>query len=132
MIGDQQLWREGTNESGAGQGLGVFGRFAIAPPDRSLVVYDTEAGVTYTGLFPLRDSDVLGAGFLYSRVSDDARTDAGARLPSHHEAVREVSYQDALTGALTIPPDFQYSHNPGRGRPARDAIVARVGRRLAS
>ena len=124
VIGDQQLWREGTSESAAAQGLAVFERFAIAPPDRSLVAYDTEAGVTYTGLFPGRDSDVLGAGFLYSRVSDDARTDAGAALPSHHEAVIEVSYQASLTSFLTIQPDFQYIVNPGAVRPARDAIVA--------
>ncbi|MGI9088291.1 MAG: carbohydrate porin [Chthoniobacterales bacterium] len=124
VIGDQQLWREGTSESAAAQGLAVFGRFAIAPPDRSLVVYDIEAGVTYTGLFPGRDSDVLGAGFLYSRVSNDAFTDSGTPLPSHHEAVIEVSYQASLTSFLTIQPDFQYIMNPGAVRPARDAIVA--------
>ncbi len=124
VIGDQQLWREGTSESAAAQGLAVFGRFATAPPDRSLVVFDTEAGVTYTGLFPGRDSDVLGAGFIYSRISDDARTDAGAPLSSHHEAVIEVSYQATLTSVLTIQPDFQYIMNPGAVRPARDAIVA--------
>ena len=124
VIGDQQLWREGMSESAAAQGLAVFGRFAIAPPDRSLVVYDTEAGVTYTGLFPRRDSDVLGAGFIYSRISDDARTDTGAPLSSHHEAVIEVSYQASLTSFLTIQPDFQYIENPGAVRPARDAIVA--------
>ncbi len=124
VIGDQQLWREGTSESAAAQGLAVFGRFVIAPPDRSLVVYDTEAGVTYTGLFPGRDSDVLAAGFLYSRISKDARTGAGTPLSSHHEAVIEVSYQASLTGALTVQPDFQYIMNPGAVRPARDAIVA--------
>lgn len=124
VIGDQQIWREGTSESAAAQGLAVFGRFAIAPPDRSLVVYDTEAGVTYTGLFPRRDSDVLGAGFIYTRISDDARTDTGTPLPTHHEAVIEVSYQASLTSILTIQPDFQYIVNPGAVRPARNAVVA--------
>ena len=124
VIGDQQLWREGTDESAAAQGLAIFGRFAIAPPDRSLVTYDTEAGVTYTGLLPGRDGDVFGAGFIYSRISDDARTDTGARLPSHHEAVIEISYQATLTSYLTIQPDFQYIMNPGAGYPARDAFVA--------
>lgn len=124
VIGDQQLWREGPDERAAAQGLAVFGRFAIAPPDRSLVAYDTEAGVTYTGLFSGRDGDVLGAGFIYSRISPDARTDTGARLPTHHEAVIELSYQAALTRYLTIQPDFQYIMNPGAVHPARDAIVA--------
>ncbi len=124
VIGDQQLWREGTSTSAAAQGLAVFGRFAIAPPDRSLVFYDTETGLTYTGLFPGRDSDVLGAGFIYTRVSDDARTDTGAPLSSHHEAVFEVSYQASLTKALTIQPDFQYIVNPGAVHPAPNAIVA--------
>jgi porin len=124
VIGDQQLWREGASENAAAQGVAVFGRFAVAPPDRSLVVYDTEAGVTYTGLLPGRESDVLGAGFLYSRLSADARTDTDAPLSSHHEAVIELSYQASLTNALTIQPDFQYIENPGAVRPARDAIVA--------
>jgi porin len=124
VIGDQQLWREGTSENAAAQGLAVFGRFAVAPPDRSLVFYDTETGLTYTGLFPGRDSDMLGVGFIYSRVSDDARTDTGAPLSSHHEAVIEISYQASLTSALTIQPDFQYILNPGAVHPARNAIVA--------
>jgi porin len=124
LIGDQQLWREGTSESAAAQGLAAFGRFAIAPPERSLVVFDTEAGVNYTGLFPGRDSDILGAGFIYSRISHDARTDAGAPLTSHHEAVIEFSYQAPLTSVLTIQPDIQYIVNPGAVRPAHDAIVA--------
>jgi porin len=79
--------------------------------------------VTYTGLFPGRDSDVLGAGFIYTRVSDDARTDIGAPLSSHHEAVIEVSYQAALTKVLTIQPDFQYIVNPGVVHPAPNAVV---------
>ena len=124
VIGDQQLWSEGTDESTAAQGFALFGRLAVAPPDRSLVTYDVEAGMTYTGLLQGRDGDVLGAAFLYSRISDDARTDAGARLPSHHEAVIELTYQAALTRYLTIQPDFQYIVNPGAVRPARDAIVA--------
>lgn len=128
VIGDQQVWREGASESAAAQGVAVFGRCAIAPPDRSFVFYDTEGGVTYTGLVPGRDSDVLGAGVLYSRVSDDARTDAGAPLRAHDEAVIELSYQAAITSALTVQPDFQYVVNPGAVKPARDAVV--VGMRF--
>ncbi len=123
-IADQRVWREGAGEDAAKQGLGVFARFALAPEDRNLVAFDTEAGVTYTGLLPGRDGDVLGVGVVYAKVSSAARDDLGAPFPTHHETVLEISYQASINEWLTVQPDFQYVFNPGAVSGGRDAVVA--------
>ena len=117
-IADQQVWHAGA------QGLGVFGRFAFAPEDRNLVAFDTEAGVTCTGLLPGRDGDVLGAGVVFAKVSSEARDAQGEPFPTHHETALEVSYQASVNDWLTVQPDFQYVFNPGAVRSGRDAVVA--------
>lgn len=123
VIADQRVWREGSGDAAA-QGLGVFARFALAPQDRSFVAFDGEGGATYTGLLPGRDSDVLGLGVLYAKVSKDALDDAGTPWPSHHETVIELSYQASINDWLTVQPDFQYIFNPGAVHGTRDAVVA--------
>ena len=121
-IADQQVWRKSVD---AGiPALGVFGRFALAPEDRNLVAFDTEAGLTCTGLIPGRAADVLGAGVVFAKVSKDARDEQGEALPTHHETALEVSYQASVNDWLTVQPDFQYVFNPGAVRSGRDAVVA--------
>ncbi|MDQ6909127.1 MAG: carbohydrate porin, partial [Chloroflexota bacterium] len=125
VIGDQQLWRvRPLSGDTSTQGLAIFGRIAVAPPDRNLVDLDAEAGVTYTGLLPRRPDDVLSLGVLYSRISPDARVEGGRRFESNHEAVLEISYQAAIHRWLTLQPDFQYIVNPGAVRHTPNAVVA--------
>lgn len=123
-IVDQRMWSEGTDEEGATQGLAAFGRFAAAPEDRNLITFDSEAGLTYTGLVPRRNSDVLGVGVVYARVSRDARGARGETFVKRRETVLEVSYQAPLNGWLTVQPDLQYIFNPGAVRAGRDAVIA--------
>ena len=123
-IADQQVWREGAGGDAGAQGLGVFGRIAFAPADRNLVAFDTEAGVTYTGLLPGRDGDVLGVGVVFAKVSSAARDALDEPFPTHHETVLEVSYQASINDWLTVQPDFQYVFNPGAVSGARNAVVA--------
>ena len=123
-IADQQLWHEGESEASLKQGLSSFARTAFAPNDRNLVTFDTEAGLTYTGLLPHRDNDILGIGVIYTRISDQARDAASQPLATHHEAVVEISYQAPFKSYFTLQPDFQYIVNPGAVTHRHDAIVA--------
>ena len=123
-MGDQQLSRERPDETDDWQGLSAFARFAIAPEDRNLVVFDTEAGLTYKGMLPGRDDDVLGIGVVYSKLSDRARGETGRALMRHHETVLEVTYQAVINDWFILQPDLQYIFNPGAMREAEDAIVA--------
>ena len=124
---DQALYRESTasrtsakdakttaDSADAEQGLNFFTRGGTAlPEDRNLVTGYLEAGLTYKGLLPGRDSDTLGCACTCTCISRDARGDAGEALTSHHETVLEASYQAAITDWLTVQPDFQYIIRPG-------------------
>ena len=123
-IVDQRMWSEGTDEEGARQGLAAFARFAVAPEDRNVITFDSEAGLTYTGLVPRRNSDVLGVGVVYARVSRDTRGARGETFVKRRETVLEVSYQAPLNSWLTVQPDLQYIFNPGAVRAGRDAVIA--------
>jgi porin len=124
VIGDQQLWHERPEASGA-QGLSAFARLVRVPADRNFVQCDAEAGFTYVGLFPNRDSDIFGLGVIYTQVSGgQARDDAGAPFASHHESVVEVSYQAPINSHFTVQPDLQYVVNPGAVHQTQNALVA--------
>jgi len=119
----------------APQELAVFAKFALAPEDRNFVAFDTEAGLSYTGLFDNEDGreDVLALGMGRSTVSDSTRDAAGNPFPTHHETVLELTYQSHIPvlerkSGLTVlvQPDLQYILNPGAVAGTRNALVGGV------
>ncbi|PZM08092.1 carbohydrate porin [Rhizobium tubonense] len=118
-IADQELWREHGNSD---NGLNGFARAAIAPrQDRNIVNWYLDMGLTYKGPLPGRDSDTIGVGFAYANIggavselakATNAFMDRSQPIPSS-EAVVEVTYQAAITQALSIQPFFQYVIHPG-------------------
>ncbi len=115
--------------------LAVFAKFAVAPNDRNFVAFDTETGISYTGLFTTADGreDVLALGAGHSMISDRARDVAGNAYPKHGETVLELTYQAHLPilerqGALNVlvQPDVQYIIHPGAVRATTNALVAGV------
>jgi porin len=110
-------------EFSEGKGISFFGRVIGAPENRSFVDMYWEAGFTANGLFASRPNDVLGIGFAYTGISDDA---AAALPPAQavrfdYEALLEVSYTAEIVPGFTIQPDFQYFWNPGGNVPLDDA-----------
>ncbi len=108
--------------------ISFFGRVIGAPEDRSFVDIYWEAGLTATGLIASRPGDVLGIGFAYTRISDDAAAAQIAADPDQevlydYEALLEVSYMAEIVPGFTIQPDFQYFWNPGGSAAAEDAAV---------
>jgi len=113
------------------QGLGFFGRVAFTPADRNFINFYFDAGLTYKGLIPTRDNDIVGIGFGYAQLSNGARNllkDEGAS-PIGAEMVIEFTYQAAITPWLTIQPDLQYIVNPGGTSDQGNALV--IGGRAA-
>ncbi len=115
---DKRLWREGANEA---QGLGGFLRVSAAPGDRNTVSFYFDTGLNYVGLFEGHDSDILGLGFAYARISDRARSfdrDYNRAKPSatrpvrDYEAAIELSYSYVAAPWWTIQPDIQYIIHP--------------------
>ena len=121
--------------SSAPQELAVFAKFAVAPHDRNAVVFDTEAGISYTGLMVKKDGqeDVLALGMAHTLVSDQALDTSGNPYSSHRETVLELTYQahlpflermDGLT--VQVQPDLQYIINPGAVNGTPNAWVGGV------
>lgn len=129
-VGDQLVWRPKEGEGG----VGVFGRIAGAPGDRSLVNFYLNAGVSWKAPFASRDNDSVGLAVSYARIGDTARKldsdtaflTGGAYPRRQAETVLELSYQAQIAPWWQVQPDFQYVFDLGGGVPNPN----RPGRRL--
>lgn len=126
FIADQELWHPAGN---ADRALSFFGRVGAAPNDRNTVAFYGDTGFNFKGMLPRRDSDTLGLGFSYARLSADLVDESGRRIASHHEAVLELTYQATVRDHISLQPDLQFIFNPGAFAPAATAIV--TGLRLS-
>ncbi len=118
MIIDKMVWRRPDT---ATQGLAAFVRVGGAPADRNLFSLEVDAGVTYKGLLPGRESDVLGVAASYAQIGGAARRFdreaillTGIERPVRgYEAVLEVSYQAHISPWWILQPDLQLIAHPG-------------------
>ena len=112
-LADQTVWARGP------RALAVFARAMGAPPDRNLISFSVDAGLTLKAPFPGRDNDTAGIGFGLAKVSGDAAaTEQNSGVPGPvrgTETFIEVTYQLQLTPWWLLQPDFQYVFNPGGG-----------------
>jgi len=118
---DQKLFRENDKDD---QGLGIFGRFGYRRPETNRISRFWSAGLSYVGLIPRRDADVLGLGFALQRPSELFRTRIDSEFDN--EAVYELYYAIQLNKWLVITPDVQYVENPGGSNDGKPAVVAGV------
>jgi porin len=113
------------------KGLYGFLRVSAAPGDRNAVSFYADGGLSYKGLFPTRDDDMLGVGASYTRFGDSARgasRDAnffsGVGGPTlDEEMIIEVSYQAVLAPWWSVQPDLQVILHPGGSALYDDALV---------
>jgi porin len=113
---DQELWREHPEDDENVQGVGVFGQYGWAPPDRSAAEHYIGAGIRWAGMIPSLDEDVAGLGVFHVRFSDKAN------LEKDTETIIEAFYVVWLLGCLYLEPDLQYVINPG-GTANPDALA---------
>ena len=118
LVLDKMLWRRPDT---ATQGLAAFLRIGSAPPNRNLISLEVDAGLTFKGLFPGRELDLLGIAAGYGRISNAARgldrdeilsTGAG-RTVRDYEAVLEITYEARIAPWWTLQPDVQLIAHPG-------------------
>ena len=132
VVGDQLVWRPAGAKDG---GVGVFARVMGAPGDRNLVNFYLDAGVTWKGAIPGRDSDTLGLGVAFARISDaaskldsDTASFTGTAYPiRRHETVLELTYQAQVAPWWQIQPSAQYVFNPNGGVPDPRRPARRLG-----
>ena len=118
-VADQLVWRpEGAKDGG----IGTFLRLQGAPGDRNPVNFYVDAGVTWKGIVPGRDSDTAGIAFALARTSDTAAlldADVRAQNPGYpirrFESVLELTYQAQLAPWLQVQPVAEYVFNINGG-----------------
>lgn len=110
---DQEIW------TGSTEGIGLFGQYGWAPPDRSEALHYFGGGVEWTGALPGREADVLGVGLFQAEFSREVRFARDA------ERSIELFYKLAVCDCCNIKPDLQFITNPG-GTALDDALVAGV------
>jgi porin len=131
LVVDKMLWRRPDT---ATQGLAAFLRLGYAPPDRNLFSLEVDAGLTFKGLLPNRELDVLGVGVAYGRIGYARRLDrdqilfTGTDRPIRdYEAVLELTYQARISPWWNLQPDLQLiAHPGGRVAPPLPASQARA------
>lgn len=105
---DQKLYRENELDN---QGLGAFFRYSYRKDQVFAFNHFWSLGLSYTGLIPTRDRDVLGFGFAQQIDSDEYRRH---RHPdARSESVFELYYAIEIFPWLVLTPDIQYVNNPG-------------------
>jgi len=118
LILDKMLWRRPDT---ATQGLAAFVRVGGTPPDRNLISLEVDAGLTYKGLFPGRELDLLGVAVSYGRIGNAARhldrdeilfTGTGGTIRDF-ESVLEITYEARIAPWWVLQPDLQMVFHPG-------------------
>lgn len=120
-----------TSVEPSNQGLGWFGRISFDPQNRNFIGFYFDTGLTYTGLIPARDNDIIGIAFAYAGLSNGAAQtlyDEGSRKVGE-EMVLEVTYDAQITPWLHLQPDIQYVMRPGGTGDLGNAFV--LGGRLS-
>jgi porin len=112
---------------GSGRNVAMFARVIASPSDRNQIDFYAEGGITITGPWPSRPTDLLGIGYAYSNISDDARSfdrDQGLSVIRDYEAVLEVNYTADILPGFTLQPNVQHFWNPGGNVPDADGTRA--------
>ncbi len=97
------------------EGIGVFLQGSWAPENRNMIANSTIGGLSYKGLLPGRDADLIGAGVGLARLSEQylaAELDNGNKLESR-EIVTELFYKFQLSPFIALQPDLQFISSPG-------------------
>lgn len=124
---DQLVWKENADPKDT-QGLGVYARYGHAHGDVNQISDYWSAGISWQGLIPERDKDVLGISVAQAILSEQFRNEVRRR--GDRETVYEVYYSYFVNEWLIVSPDLQVITNPGGGKDGRDAIVGGIRIRM--
>jgi porin len=103
------------------KGLGAFTHIALSPQNSSFINFYIDGGLTYKGLIPTRDNDIVGVAVGYGHLTSDPQNNQGRSNPGY-EIVCETTYQIELASWLNLQPDIQYVIHPS-GTNIENALV---------
>ena len=126
FVADQMLYREvhpdvasATDSKGqqtsvassVNQGLGAFTHIGLSPQNFSFINFYIDGGLTYKGLIPSRDNDVVGVAVGYGHLTNDPQDNQGRSNPGY-EIILETTYEIEFASWLSLQPDLQYVIHP--------------------
>ena len=118
-IGEADIWRAED-----GRGVGIFTQLGFADGDRNQVSTYVGGGVTWTGPFPSRPTDVAGIGVAHARNGDHfQRLNPGLERA---ETTLEATYLISPAPWLSVQPDLQYIVDPGTDSAIDNAVILGV------
>jgi porin len=124
-VADQTVWRTDPSAAGDPRSLNLFLRAGAAPSDSSMIDFEIDGGLAFTGLIPGRKDDVAGLGVARSAVSrnfsDFSQMTGGPAFK--YEAVIEGTYSLNLAPGWQLQPDVQYIFSAGAQSNSPDALV---------
>jgi porin len=124
-VADQMVWRTDPDSEGKQKSLNLFLRAGFAPSQSSLVDFDIDGGVNFTGLIPGRKDDITGLGVSRSAISHDysnfSQSTGGPFFK--YESVIEGTYQMGILPGWQLQPDIQYVFSAGAQSHSPDALV---------
>lgn len=99
-----------AEKSSREQGLSLFGRVGMANSSFNSSDFSILGGISYTGLFPDRDEDVLGFAFSSVHISREFRN--LYEITSSFETILELTYSIQALSWFRFQPDIQFVLNP--------------------
>jgi Carbohydrate-selective porin len=135
FVADQMLYRvpdsvapvtdnrgqQATAASPTNKGLGIFSHLGFSPQSSSFIDFYMDGGLTYKGVIPTRDNDVLGVAVAYGHLSTNPQDNEEGSNPGY-EIGLEATYQIELASWLSFQPDLQYVIHPS-GTKIANALV---------
>jgi len=109
---------------GNAQGLDGFFRVGVADKEAGWFKRNISFGLVYTGLFPDRESDVLGLAVSSGWAGDSLRNSnrSNGTPIEDEEVVLELTYIISPLPWLILQPDLQWFIHPGLSRTVDDAL----------
>lgn len=121
---EQTLYRPAFGDHAQDQGLaafvGYYPRFPGGLPIAKSIGDSAVAGLTYTGLLPSREADMIGFGVAWSELYQGG---------TNRETSTELFYRAVWSSRLSVQPDMQYITSPSGIY--KDALVAGVRMELS-
>jgi porin len=120
LIADKFLWHE-KGDSTSTQGLYGFADLGWAPNNYNFFNYYIGAGLSYTGLFPRRQDDILSLGYAGPMLNDKIRKAGNL----NNEGAIELNY-NYVTEHFNFQPCVQYLLNVAGSNTSNTAFMIRV------
>ena len=116
LILDQTLYREEGK-----QGLNTFLQIGGVPDSINHVDFYVGGGLTYQGLFPKRDQDIIGLAVAHASLSDKLVNTGSLKAA---ETTLEATYKAVVCDSFSFQPDVQFIFNSNGDPAIDDAVVA--------